>query len=248
MSYDFANLLFGGPCNRRCPFCIGQQLPPRVNQNNLNRWPLTNIDLFVAEVLRHNVQQIVFTGTTTDPQLYRHEQRLLGWLRERLPGRSYSLHSNGALALRKLDAFHAYDKACISFPSFHSEIYARMMGSPHVPDLAELLRVSRIPIKVSCLINEHNYPEHEEFIDQCQQIGLQRLVLRSLAGETRRWNLLPGRTPIGDYRGNPVYQLGNMEVTVWNFHQSESTSLNLFADGTLGASYLLTQTPELRAG
>jgi hypothetical protein len=26
MTYDFANLLFSGPCNARCPFCIGQQV------------------------------------------------------------------------------------------------------------------------------------------------------------------------------------------------------------------------------
>jgi hypothetical protein len=31
-----------------------------------------------------------------------------------------------------------------------------------------------------------------------------------------------------------------MEVTYWDFDTTTSSSINLFADGTLGASYLLT--------
>jgi hypothetical protein len=37
-----------------------------------------------------------------------------------------------------------------------------------------------------------------------------------------------------------------MEVTLWSFEASTCRSLNLFADGTLGTSYLLTETPELQ--
>jgi hypothetical protein len=35
-------------------------------------------------------------------------------------------------------------------------------------------------------------------------------------------------------------------VTFWDFGASECRSINLFSNGTLGTSYLLTQTPELR--
>ena len=33
---DFANILFAGPCNRTCPFCIGKAMPGRVNVDNLD--------------------------------------------------------------------------------------------------------------------------------------------------------------------------------------------------------------------
>ncbi|NJN98138.1 MAG: radical SAM protein [Anaerolineales bacterium] len=82
--YDFANILFAGPCNLRCPYCIGRQINPALNRNNLNEFPLRNLDGFVALIRQHGVTEVVFTGTTTDPQLYRHEARLLAWLRERL--------------------------------------------------------------------------------------------------------------------------------------------------------------------
>ena len=47
MRYDFANLLFAGPCNARCPFCIGRQIDPRLSVNNLREFPPRNLDRFV---------------------------------------------------------------------------------------------------------------------------------------------------------------------------------------------------------
>jgi MoaA/NifB/PqqE/SkfB family radical SAM enzyme len=242
---DFANILFGGPCNRFCPFCIGKQLPARVQVNNLNRYPLHNQDAFGEEVNQRGIRQVVFTGTVTDPSLYRHQERLLDWLRTHIhSGASYSLHSNGVLALQRMHEFNLYDKACLSFPSFNPQTYERMMGSPKVPDLAGILRQAKIPVKISCLITSDNYPEIDGFLKRCQGLGVERLVLRRLLGENRNWDILTDRTPHRHYRGNPVYDYDGMEVTYWNFDTTESTSINLFPDGTLGGSYLLTRTQQ----
>lgn len=131
----------------------------------------------------------------------------------------FSVHTNGVLALRKNDAFNAHDRACISFPSFEPRTYRAMMGSSKVPDLAEIVRRARIPVS--------------------------RAVVRRLFGAGRRWPVLEDRAPVGVFRGNPVYDVSGMEVTVWSFDDANLRSLNLFADGTLGTSYLLAETPEL---
>ena len=81
---DFANILFAGPCNRACPFCIGKHVSPEANVGNLDTYPPRGLEAFVDVVNRERIGQIVMTGTTTDPQLYRHEGRLLALLRERL--------------------------------------------------------------------------------------------------------------------------------------------------------------------
>lgn len=241
---DFANILFAGPCNRRCPFCIGRQLPERVNTDNLALFPPRNLGALIAEVNRLGIREVVFTGTVTDPQLYRHEAALLELLRREITtGARYSLHTNGALALQKRDVLNLYDKACISLPSFEPDTYEKMMGSRKVPDLERILAAATIPLKVSCLVNEHNVGEVDSFLDRCRRIGLRRLVLRRLYGDTRAWPLLRDRVPVRSYRSNPVYDWDGMEVTYWNFEESQSTSLNLFADGTLGESYLLARTP-----
>jgi molybdenum cofactor biosynthesis enzyme MoaA len=249
--YDFANILFAGPCNLRCPYCIGQQVDPALSQNNLNEFPLRNLNNFVALLKHHQVTEVVFTGTTTDPQLYRHEARLLAWLREQLPPVSngpgekdvqYSLHTNGQLALRKMDVFNQYSRVCISFPSFNADTYQKMMGSPQVPDLTEIVRQAEVPVKVSCLINEHNVGEVAEFLARCRIIGIKRLVFRQMYGDTRQWNILGDLPQVSVYRHNPVYDYHGLEVTYWNFQQTTSQSLNLFSDGTISPHYLLTKT------
>lgn len=244
--YDFANVLFAGPCNRACPWCIGKLLPARVNEGNLDTFPPRGLDAFVAAVNEHRVREIVFTGTTTDPQLYRHEAALLALLRERLHADArFSVHTNGVLAVAKMDVLNRYDRVCISFPSFRPETYEKLMGSRRVPDLARIVREARIPVKVSCVVNEHNVHELAEFADECRRIGVRRLVLRRLYGETRQWTLPPWPVT-GSFKGNPVMDANGLEVTYWDFDDSRCTSLNLFPNGTLGTSYLLTETPEFR--
>jgi hypothetical protein len=245
---DFANILFAGPCNRTCPFCIGKLVPGAVIQDNLDLYPPLNIDGFITQVNRLGIRQIVFTGTTTDPQLYRHESRLLVLLRSRVvSGAEYSVHTNGVLALRKLDVFNEYDRACISFPSFAARTYEKMMGSRRVPDLESIIARANIPVKVSCVVNEHNVAEIDDFLVRCAEIGVRRVVLRKLYGEKRDWPVLTGAPVTRFYRGNPVYEIEGMEVTRWDFDVSTSTSINLFADGTIGSSYLLAETPQFRA-
>jgi len=237
--YDFANILFAGPCNLRCPYCIGRQVDPELNRDNLDRFPLRNLETFVGLLRQHQVRQIVLTGTNTDPQLYRQEARLIGWLRERLPEARLSLHTNGQLALAKVDVLNLYDRAALSLPSFDPHTYEKMTGSRRAPDLAAILRSARIPIKVSCVINEHNVGQLEPFLARCRDLGVRRVVLRQLYGDPRRWELPSNLTPVRTYRKNPVYDCGGMEVTYWRFDAATCTSLNLFGDGTISADYLL---------
>lgn len=242
-TFDFANILFAGPCNRFCPFCIGKELADRVNANNLDIYPPRNWQAFVAEVKRLQIRELVFTGTTTDPHLYRHEERLIGQVRADLPDARISIHTNGALSLKKMQVFNRYDRACISFPSFNADTYSRMMGSAKVPDLEGILAAAQIPVKVSCVINEHNIYEVDVFLSRLSALGVKRAVLRRLFGDNRPYDILPGHTPVRYYRNNPVYDVGGLEVTWWNFDETGSGSLNLFPDGTISDEYLLVRAP-----
>jgi len=240
--YDFANLLFAGPCNARCPFCIGRQIDPRLSVNNLDEYPPRHLDRFVEMISEHAIRQVVFTGTNTDPQLYRHEARLLDHLRRCLPaGTQISLHTNGRLAVKKIDVLNQYDRVCISFPTFDPAIYFSMLGVRGVPDLAQIVDRAQIPVKVSCVLDEHNLGDLPRFLDRCQTIGIKRLVLRRLYGDTSAWNLPAALLLRGDYRGNLVYDYRGLEVTVWNFNDCDCTSLNLFSDGTISTDYLLAK-------
>ena len=119
------------------------------------------------------------------------------------------------------------------------------MGSRKVPDLATIIRSAKIPVKVSCVVDAPNRCEIDRFLTECHRIGVKRVVLRRLYGDTTPYTLLADCTPSRFFKNNPVYDLDGMEVTVWNFDDTTYRSLNLFADGTLGSNYLLTKTPEI---
>lgn len=245
--YDFANLLFSGPCNARCPFCIGQQLDPALNRNNLKQYPPHNLDAWIELIKQYAIRQVVFTGSNTDPQLYRHEERLLATLRQELPaGTQFSLHTNGLLALKMMAVFNQYDRVTISIPSFNPNTYRRMMGGSKAPDLKRIAAKAAVPIKVSCAITEHNRAELPSFLARCSQIGIRRVVVRKLFGETRSWNkILPWENlnlvQTGVYRSNPVYETNGLQVTLWDFLDTTSTSINLFSNGLISTKYLLSE-------
>jgi MoaA/NifB/PqqE/SkfB family radical SAM enzyme len=249
--FDFANILFGGPCNARCPFCIGRQIDPRLSQDNLHLFPPRNLERLIELMWEHQIDQVILSGTTTDPQLYVHEERLIRLLRERLPTQTrLVLHTNGRLALRKMDAFNQYDRAAISLPSFNAETYRSMMGVPNLPDLGEILQQAAIPVKISCVVSDENAPEMDSFIKCCQEAGVRRVVLRKLYGDNRSWQeLLPGWADkkvkiwesVWEYRGNPVYDVQGLEMTLWDFDATESASVNLFSNGYLSNQYLLSK-------
>ncbi len=254
--YDFANILFGGPCNLRCPDCIGRQLDPALTPDNLDEFPPRNLDVFIALLKQHGVTQVVFTGANTDPQLYRHEDRLLDWLRERLPETRCSLHTNGLLALRKIETFNRYDRVTLSFPSFDPAIYQKMTGSARMPDLSRILQQARVPVKISCVVNQHNARHISEFLRRCQGLNIKRVVFRpvyypgSIPGSSSR-HLdcllgLPGLVQKTAYRGNPMYEYGGMQITWWDFSQSTSASLNLFSNGHISPDYLLVKASHVQ--
>jgi hypothetical protein len=92
------------------------------------------------------------------------------------------------------------------------------------------------------VIGEHNAGQLGPFLDRCHALGIQRVVLRQIFGNPRPWELPAGLVPSRTYRQNPVCDYHGMEVTLWRFRQTTSTSINLFSDGTISSEYLLAQT------
>lgn len=193
---------------------------------------------------RCTISQVALTGANTDLQLHLFEVRLIERLRLDLPpGTKISLHTNGRLALEKVDVLNAYDRVCISFPSFIHRTYRRVIGVPGPPDLETILRRSCIPIKLSCVLTAHNLPELGEYLRRCRELGVRRVTLRKLYGDRRPWAMLLdpealGLTPVGAY-SSPIYDYEDLEVTLWDFRAARCRAINLFSSGEITAEYLV---------
>jgi len=246
-SYDFANVLFAGPCNRTCLFCIGKSVDNALNQNNLHLFPPKNWQQFCNTVHEFSIPELIFTGTTTDPHLYNYERQLIELSRTMLPNVKISVHTNGVLSLKKIDTFNMYDRATVSLPSFDTGVYQKVMGRGRPIDLRQLLQQATIPVKISTVITEHNIATMTDFLNQLSDLGIHRVALRHLFEDDRRWNLFDDIEPVSYYRNNPVYLYRGMQVTYWHFDTTESRSINLFANGTISDKYLLTMAATSKA-
>lgn len=235
--YDFANILFTGPCNLKCPYCIGSHMGQKQLPANLDRFPLAGLDEFIQKLNRHRVRQVSITGANTDPQLYAHEERLIARLREGVPGVKLSLHTNGTLALKKIHTFNRYDRASVSLPSFIPETCRKMTGVDRILDLKGIIHASRIPLKISTLITDENIAEIPDIITRCRNSGITRMSLRKLYGETREFNFFPEQKPYHYFGENPVYLMDGMEITVWDFSKTDLNCLNLFSNGVITEEY-----------
>ena len=102
-----------------------------------------------------------------------------------------------------------------------------------------------IPVKVSRVVTDDNAGEISSSLDRCVAVGIRRIVLRKPLGDATDRVDLAGLSLRGDFRGCPVFDWKGAELTYWDFDDARMSSLNLFADGTLGTSYLLAQTPEV---
>ncbi len=242
MRFDFANVLLSGPCNLRCPHCIGHVLPAAPGGSTLDAFPLPGLERFAAMLRENGVREVSLTGTNTEPLLYRHHERLVASLREAVPGVRVSLHTNGVLALARMDVLRLFDRGTVSFPSFEEATYARLTGGARPYDLAALLAASPIALKVSVLLTDETLPQVPQTLERLAGIGARRVVLRRLYGEARPMDPLAGRRPDRLFAGNPVYRLGALEVTVWDFARARLRCLNLFPDGSITEEYELARS------
>lgn len=236
----FANILLSGPCNLSCPHCIGKRWPARWPEN-LGQFPLAGLASFLAEVRRRGIREVSLTGVNTEPMLYACQPELLAALRTGAPGLRISLHTNGTRILREPELFNAYDRATVSLPSFRPETCLAMTGRREALDLPAILAVARIPVKISTLVTAENRAEIPEILAACRRLGVRRLVLRRLYGDTRSIDFFPDRAPVRCFAANPVYELDGLEVTVWDFDKTRLECLNLWSDGTIDTAYQLEE-------
>ncbi len=241
----FGNIHLSGPCNRGCYFCIGQHMQGLDSLNNLDSWPLKNIDEFARECQDHKVNEINVTGSNTDPLLYRHTEELRGHLSAAVGELVMGLRTNGVLILKRPDLWSLYDKASISVTSLDPDIYKDTMGNGKPPDLAAIRHLDPDkPVKINAVLCPETVDNRDlmRTIGQAAQAGFNKVNVREPYGQPHigdpfaKW----GIEPSGERLGMPTYEIEGADVTYWDVHYVEVESINLYASGVVSLTYPIT--------
>ena len=249
-SHWFANIHLSGNCNRSCYFCIGQHMMELDSENNLDKWPLTNIDKFVEKCNERNVKDIFVTGTNTDPMLYEHHNELTKYLRNNIQDCKIGIRTNAAVFETVRNRLYLYDNGSITICSTNTDVYRRMMGSGYPPHISHIVSVCKEsymwkePPKVNIVLGPENI-ENNDFlltIGVCERAGIKRINLREPYGQPTIGNPLEGNhCRVDDVHGMPTYSFGNCLVTYWDVHYCECESVNIYANGRISEDYPITR-------
>jgi len=237
----FGNIHLSGPCNRACYFCIGQHMMALDPLNNLDTWPLENIDLFVDECREHGITEINVTGSNTDPLLYKRTHQLRAYLDKTIPNLRLGLRTNGAVI--RPDIWQFYDKGSISITSLNKELYRKTMGCGTPPNIRRILEINKgKDIKVNIVLCPETVETGDvlDTIYRLARMGIQTINVREPYGQPHIGNPLEGvLSEIDSVYGMTTYGLikSFTTVTYWDVHYVEVESVNLYANGEVSTTY-----------
>lgn len=246
-SHWFSNIHLSGPCNRACYFCIGQHMMELDPLNNLDTWPLKNIDEFLDCCLDRNITEVNLTGTNTDPLLYKHIPELKEYLQYSIPSLKLGIRTNG-------EFFHCpggkerlslFDKISVSITSLDPRLYKATMGVGNPPDIKEIVNTfNNIPIKVNIVLCPETVNDDLlDTIDKLNILGIKRINLREPYGQPHIGDPLENSNILKDDSlfGMPCYNFKGTTITYWDVHYVEVESVNLYANGNVSITYPITK-------
>jgi len=251
-SHYFGNIHLSGPCNRACYFCVGQFMMALDSLNNLDTFPLKNLDTFVAQLVEKGVDEVNVTGSNTDPLLYKHTLQLKQYLLRYIPNLKFGIRTNGVLSLPRFDIMDLYDKGSISVTTFNKDLYVKTMGMGTPPPLAEIAkRFAPRRLKTNVVLCPETVSSDDIFntLAVCKDAGIKVVNLREPYGQPHIGDPCAGKLSLkGIHLGMPFYDYHGVEVTYWDVHYVEVESINLYANGVISTTYPVTKGHDPVAG
>ncbi len=215
--------------------------------NNLDLFPLRNLDTFIERCIEKGIHEINVTGSNTDPLLYRHTHELKAYLQRFIPNLVLGIRTNGVLSKAREDVLRLYDKGSVTICSFDKAIYAKMMGRGEPPDLDAILPLYShfSALKLNVVLGDENVQSKDflNTIEIAESYGFNKVNLREPYGQAHIGNPLEklGFEPDEIRYGMPCYRFGKTVVTYWDVHYVEVESVNLYANGVVSLTYPVTK-------
>ena len=263
--YDYGEILFLGPCNNHCYYCLGNEMPKAKMVDNMSTPynELNNLDLFLDMMKEHGSDTIYLSSVRTEPLLYKDIDNLCDYLISK--GFKIGIRTNGLCdnfynILPKLNA-----EISISINSLESNTNKKICRNEHVPDILSILwRISELnkQCRISIVVNRYNYKEIEHIISllsiyKCvsyiqlrKRYKYNKVIDNGLEEDRLRFDevkLLIDKKhkKLPNFHESAVYDLG-VHVSLWEdvFKKESIKTLNYFSDGKITENNLLVPSYE----
>lgn len=253
----FANINLQGPCNLKCYFCIGCDFQSKIDDNYLNthftEWK--NLDEYLMLLKRDGINKIYLTGQNTDPLLYKYLDELIEYLE--MAGFTVGVRTNGLVANGKMEAINKLN-GTISF-SIHSlnpDTNELITGSRTIPNFKELDEKVKVPYRIAIVVNRYNFEEIEDMINELSKLKKLRYIqLRGIATDNNYdiykedimlFNKLSEYfskkySKTREYYTSKIYNISNVEVSMWKTIDTTINSYNYFTDGVISDNYFIVE-------
>lgn len=212
--------------------------------NNLDVFPLANLDVFVEECNKRGINEINITGSNTDPLMYKHLPALREYLDAHIPNLIFGLRTNGVLATRRPDLVRLFDNFSVSITSFDPDLYRLTMGMGTPPDIKAIMKdAGDIPIKLNVVMTPETVESGDilKTLEIASSLGVPVVNLREPYGQPHIGDPLEGKLKrVGTVLGMPEYNINGMQVVVWDVHYVEVESINLYANGEISTDYAVS--------
>ena len=265
----YGEILFLGPCNLHCYFCLSNEMP-KLNQDNndqmhihFKEWP--NFVKYLYFLREEGIKKIYLSSVTTEPMLYEYIGKLIAYLKSY--GFTVGIRTNGYLAIPKMDELLLCDEEIsFSINSLNPATNKKICGISGIPDYRGIFKTfieNNKKCRISIVINKYNAHEIKDILNyisvyscvnymqirQVYKYGKKDKEEIVAFQRTEKW-LKENAKLVGNYYESPIYEYNGLRVSLWKdvFKRESIHSYNYFTNGLISEDSLLIPAYEERRG
>ena len=255
MKIDYGEILFVGPCNFKCFYCLGNEMHESTKVvNTLNthylEWP--NFQNWLKFLKENKVTKLYLSATNSEPLLYKYLSELIDYLQEM--GFNVGIRTNASLDISVCDK--CKEEISLSLQSLNPKTFEKITETPLTFDFIEHLnQLTNNNIRISIVINRYNYLEIFDILNRLKNFNLRYVQLRQcykyyetdIQPDIDAFNYVVNKLkeyPIkGNFNESVIYDVNGLSVSIWEtvFKKESISSSNYWTNGIITNNNLLIE-------
>lgn len=259
---DYGEIYFGGKCNLKCFFCIGNEMESEVYEktpDDFNDWK--RFKEWISFLKEYNVPKIYLSSTSSEPLLYKNIDKLILFLEEE--GFRVGIRTNASVRNCEETLSLCNEVISLSLQSLNPETFKKITKRNLNFDIIETIKNIKLKdnarLRVTIVVNRYNENEILDILDTLKDIKkIQYVQLRkvykydSVSEEIdftedfeayqRVRNLIKSKfKKTGNFKESEIFDVNGLSVSLWDVVSCRESiqSSNFWTDGRVTFNNLL---------